>query len=102
MNINPSKIKYRELRDALRRFGYEERITERQHIVFRHPNSRLPIYLPDMAPDDYVPPVEILSIRNVLENAGFWSSLMGQTGTDSPEEARHVLQTLSGIKPNGC
>lgn len=92
------RIKYGALRKLLTGFGYTDHITEGKYIVFRHPKSDLPIYLPRMRATQYVPPVEILSIRNVLENAGFWDSLVRQTGTNGPDEAIHVLQTLAGIK----
>jgi hypothetical protein len=92
------KLKYGELRKALVGLGFSEQTTKSNHLVYRHPDSRLPIFLPRMKASAIVESVEILSLRNALENAGFWDSLVRQTGTGSPAEAIHVLQTLAGIK----
>lgn len=60
--------------------------------------ARLPIFLPRMSANAVVEPIDILSLGNALENAGFWDSLVRQSETESPTEANHVLQTLAGIK----
>jgi predicted RNA binding protein YcfA (HicA-like mRNA interferase family) len=92
------KLKYGEVRKVLVGLGFSEQTTKSNHLVYRHPDSRLPIFLPRMRASAIVEPIEILSLRNALENAGFWESLVRQTGTESPAEAIHVLQTLAGIK----
>jgi predicted RNA binding protein YcfA (HicA-like mRNA interferase family) len=92
------KLKYGELRQVLIGLGFCEQTTKSNHLVYRHPDSHLPIFLPRMRASAVVEPIEILSLRNALENAGFWDSLVRQTGTESPAEAVHVLQTLAGIK----
>jgi predicted RNA binding protein YcfA (HicA-like mRNA interferase family) len=92
------KLKYGELRKVLVGLGFSEQATKSNHLVYRHPGSRLPVFLPRMRDSAVVEPIEILSLRNALENAGFWDSLVRQTGTESPAERIHVLQTLAGIK----
>lgn len=92
------KLKYGEIRKVLVGLGFSEQTTKSNHLVYRHPDSRLPILLPRMRASAIVEPIEILSLRNALENAGFWESLVRQTGTESPAEAIHVLQTLAGVK----
>jgi hypothetical protein len=91
-------LKYGELRKVLVGLGFSEQITKSNHLVYRHPDSRLPIFLPRMRASAIVEPIEILSLRNTLENAGFWDSLVRQTATESLAEATHVLQMLAGIK----
>ena len=92
------KLKYGEIRKALVGLGFSEQSTRSNHLVYRHPDSCLPIFLPRITRDAVVEPIAILSLRNALENAGFWESLVRQTGTDSPAKAIHVVQTLAGIK----
>jgi len=92
------KLKYGDIRKALLGLGFSEQTTRSKHLVYRHPDSRLPIFLPRMNENAVVEPIDILSLRNALENAGFWDSLVRQTGTESPAKANHVLQTLAGIK----
>lgn len=92
------KLKYGELRKVLVGLGFSEQTTKSNHLVYRHPDSRLPIFLPHMRASAAVEPIEILSLRNALENAGFWDGLVRQTGTESPVEVVRVLQTLAGIK----
>jgi hypothetical protein len=96
--MKTKKLKYGEVRKVLVGLGFSEQTTRSDHLVYRHPESRLPIFLPRMRASAIVEPIEILSLRNALENAGFWDSLVRQTETQSPGEAMHVLQTLAGIK----
>jgi len=92
------KLKYGQLRKMLVELGFSEQTTKCNHLVYRHPDSRLPIFLPRMRASAVVEPIDILGLRNALENAGFWDTFVRQTRTDSPAEAVHVLQTLTGIK----
>lgn len=92
------RLKYGELRKVLVGLGFSEQTTKSKHLIYRHPGSRLPIFLPRMRSSAVVEPIEILSLRNALENAGVWDNLLRHTAADSPAEAIHVLQTLAAIK----
>jgi hypothetical protein len=96
--MKTKKLKFGEIRKVLVGLGFSEQTTTSNHLVYRHPDSRLPILLPRMSASATVEPIEILSLRNTLENAGFWDTLVRQTGTESQDEAIHVLQALAGIK----
>ena len=69
-----------------------------QNTIFQHPKTDLYIVPPRMNPSEIVESIHLLRVRNVLENAGFWDSLVRQTGTEDRGETIHVLQTLAGIK----
>jgi hypothetical protein len=99
------KITYRQLRDELERRGWIAESIEtdnfgvkRKSTVFQNPKCDLYIILPRMRPTKIVEPIHLLHVRNVLENSGFWDSLVRQTKAENREEAKEVLQTLAGIK----
>lgn len=101
------KVMYKHLRDELERLGWKDEPLELDAVggavkthstLFRNSDTDLYIVLPRMKPSEFVEPIYLLRVRNVLENAGFWDSLMRQTRTDGQVEAFHVLQTLAGIK----
>jgi predicted RNA binding protein YcfA (HicA-like mRNA interferase family) len=83
------KLKYGELRKVLVGLGFSEQTTKSNHLVYRHPDSRLPIFLPRMRASAIVEPIEILSLRNALENAGFWDSRFRSRLTLFPAIAAH-------------
>ncbi len=100
-----TKITYKLLRDELESRGWKAKLIEtdnfgvkRHSTVFQNPRTDLYIILPKMRLGQLVEPIHLLHVRNVLENAGFWDSLVGQAGTDGSEDS-NVLQTLAGIKP---
>ena len=104
--MNP-KMTYAQLQQVLEELGYAPETIELDavngrasghHTIFRHPDSDLYIMLPGVMSTKSVEPIHLLRVRNVLKNAGFWDSLVRQTGTGNPAEAAHVLQTLAGIK----
>ena len=101
------EITYGQLRDELGRLGWKDEPLELDAVggvgkthstMFRNSGTDLYIVLPRMGPRDLVEPIHLLRVRNVLENAGFWDSLIRQTRTNGRAEAAHVLQTLAGIK----
>jgi hypothetical protein len=100
-----SKITYKQLRDELENQGWKAKPIEienfgvnRESMVFQNPKTDLYIILPRMKPTTIVERIHLLHVRNVLENAGFWDSLIRQTESENHQEATLVLQTLSGIK----
>jgi hypothetical protein len=101
------EVMYKQLRDELERLGWKDEpleldavggTTKTHSTLFRNSETNLYILLPRMRPSDLVEPIHLLRVRNVLENAGFWDSLVRQTQTNGHAEAVHVLQTLAGIK----
>ena len=53
------KLKYGELRQVLIGLGFCEQTTKSNHLVYRHPDSHLPIFLPRMRATAVVEPIEI-------------------------------------------
>ncbi len=103
--MNP-KITFSQLRQELETRGWKAESIEtnnfgvnRRSTVFQNPDSDLYIILPRTRPTKTVEPIHLLHVRNVLENAGFWDSLVRQTGAEDRGEASRVLQTLAEIKP---
>ena len=47
-NMKPRKLKYGEIRKTLVGLGFSEQTTKSNHLVYHHPDSRLPIFLPRM------------------------------------------------------
>ncbi len=101
------KVTYKQLRQELERLGWTAEpleldaaggVVPTKATIFRNPKSDLFIVLPRMRSDQFVEPIHLLRVRNVLENAGFWDSLVRQTNAESRDESIHVLQTLAGIK----
>lgn len=101
------KIKYAELRDELERLGWKDEPLELDAVggtgktlgtLFRNSDTDLYIVLPRMRPSEFVEPIHLLRVRNVLENAGFWDTLVRQTHSNGSGAAADVLQTLAGIK----
>ena len=104
MNRN---MTYEQLQQVLEGLGYAPEpieldavngVASGNHTLFRHPDNDLYIMLPGVMANKIVEPIHLLRVQNVLKNAGFWDSLVRQTGTENPAEAAHVLQTLAGIK----
>ena len=104
------EIRYEQLREELARLGWKDEPLELDAVggkgkthgtLFRNPETDLYILLPRMKPSEFVEPIHLLRVRNVLENAGFWDSLVRQTQTNGQGEAVHVLRTLAGIKSSG-
>jgi hypothetical protein len=101
------KITYQQLREELEKSGWKADLVEtenfgvrRQSTVFQHPETELYVILPKRKPSAFVEPIHLLHVRNVLENAGFWESLMRQINAENRNEATGVLQTLAAIKPS--
>jgi hypothetical protein len=99
------RITYGQLRDELERRGWKPESIEtdnfgrtRKSTIFQNPMSDLYIILPRMKANKIVEPIHLLHVRSVLENSGFWESLVKQTETENREQATKVLQTLAGIK----
>lgn len=99
------KITFRQLRDELKRCGWIAESIEtdnfgvkRKSTVFQNPRTDLYIILPRMRSTQLVEPIHLLHVRNVLENSGFWDSLVEQTMSGIGEEGDQVFQTLAGIK----
>ena len=98
-------ITYKQLREELERLGWKAQSIEtdnfgvkRKSTVFQNPESDLYIILPRVKSTGIVEPMHLLHVRNVLENSGFWESLIQQTKTENRGGAIEVLQTLAGIK----
>jgi|SRR6516165_2098349 hypothetical protein len=103
------KITYQQLREELEKHGWKAELIEnesfgvkRQSMVFQHPKTDLYVILPKRKPTALVEPIHLLHVRNVLENSGFWESLIRQIKAENRQEAINVLQTLAGIKPANC
>ena len=101
------KITYQQLREELEQHGWKAEVVEsenfgvkRQSTVFQHPKTDLYVILPKRKSAAFVEPIHLLHVRNVLENAGFWESLVRQTNTEDQKEATDVLQMLAAIKPS--
>ncbi|MCE9530856.1 MAG: hypothetical protein K8T89_07000 [Planctomycetes bacterium] len=99
------KITYRQLRDELEKRGWiaesietENFGVKRKSTVFQNPASELYIILPQMRPTKIIEPIHLLHVRNVLENSGFWESLVRQTKAENGQGATEVFQSLAGIK----
>jgi hypothetical protein len=104
--MKPKNITYQQLREELEKRGWKAEMVEtenfgvkRQSTVFQHPKTDLYVILPKRKPSEFVEPIHLLHVRNVLENSGFWQSLIRQTDTEDRDQATYVLQTLAGIKP---
>jgi hypothetical protein len=66
-------ITYAKFREALAALGYtpaDARSDLGETVIFRHPNRRLRIFLPKMADEEFVLPVDLLSTRTTLEGDG--------------------------------
>ncbi len=102
-----AKITYKQLREELERHGWKAESLELDAVggtikthntMFRNPETDLYVVLPCMKANELVEPIYLLRVRNVLENAGFWDSLVPQMETNGQAEGGYVLQTLAGIK----
>jgi hypothetical protein len=99
------KITYKQLREELERNGWKAESIEtdsfgvkRNSTVFQNPESDLYIILPKMKANQIVEPFHLLQVRNVLENSGFWDSLIREIGTNNDQKTTDVIQSLVGIK----
>jgi hypothetical protein len=100
-----TKITCKQLREELEGHGWKAKLIEtenfgvkRNSTVFQNSNTNLYIILPRLKPTQAVQPIHLLHVRNVLENAGLWNSLIRQNGANRSEETIHVIRTLAAIK----
>lgn len=70
--MNSRKITYHRLEKVLRKLGYEAD-RNGSALTFRHPNSDLPVILPNKRRIDHLSPVDLVSVRNTLANSGLVS-----------------------------
>ncbi len=66
-------ITYGRLREVLAALGYAPRNAGSNAVVFRNPNRRLMIILPEMRDDEFVLPVDLSSTRSTLVDDGVLS-----------------------------
>lgn len=99
------KLNYKQLKTVLEGLGYKPQdVTldingqDLESVIFRHKDSDLYILLPRMKATKIVEPMYIHRVKGVLEDVGFWDSLVKQTKTENKDEAIEVLQKLARIK----
>lgn len=63
-------ITYARFREAMADLGYTPVEAGSDTIIFRNPNRRLRIFLPKMADEEFVLPVDLHSARSTLEGDG--------------------------------
>ena len=85
------KITYDRLEKALRRRGYVAATPSADRVVFRHPDTELPIILPRMRKTEVLEPIDLLSVRNALANGGI-----------VPKEKFDSLFQTDPVEPVAC
>jgi hypothetical protein len=68
--MSNKKITYDQLERALRRCGYVADMPSGNRVVFRHPDTELPVILPRLRKREVLEPIDLLSVRNALANGG--------------------------------
>jgi hypothetical protein len=69
--MKDKKLTFDQLRRVLESLGYHSHeVLQGKHIVFRNPDQRLFILLPQTMPGGQVRPIDLLSIRKTLVNDG--------------------------------
>jgi hypothetical protein len=63
-------VTFGKLREALTSLGYTPEDAGSDTVIFRNPNRRLRIFLPTMADEEFVLPVDLLSTRSTLVDDG--------------------------------
>jgi hypothetical protein len=69
-SIVVKNITYARLREVLGALGYAPEDAGKATVIFRNPGRRLRIFLPKMAEEEFVPPVDLLSTRSTLAGDG--------------------------------
>jgi hypothetical protein len=64
------KITYDRLEKALQRRGYVATTPSADRVVFRHPDTELPVILPRFRKTEVLEPIDLLSVQNALANGG--------------------------------
>ena len=64
------KITYDQLEKALCRRGYVATTPSADRVVFRHPETDLPVILRRMRKTEVLTPIDLLSVQNALANGG--------------------------------
>ena len=64
------KVAFGQLREALESLGYSAREVDERFVAFVHPDHPLMIVVPDMAAEELVRPIDLLSVRRTLVNDG--------------------------------
>lgn len=85
------RITYDQLEKVLQRRGYVAASPSPDRVVFRHPDTDLPVILRRMRKTEVLKPIDLLSVQNALANGGIVPKEQFDSLFQDPAELWHAI-----------